>query len=222
MGPHASPMCAPIRPFRFVPDSGSKAGRSALVCLLLFHSSAVAAQTQAAANPGGLKVTVLEGEGAINNIRDLRAKEPVVQVTDESDAPVKDATVTFLLPDTGASGTFGDSGATLTIQTDELGHATGRGLRPNNVVGQFEIRVVASTGTLSARTTITQTNAAPAVAKAGSSKTLLWVLILAGAAGGGAAAALGGKGSSGGGSSPTPGPSPTTITPGVPVFGAPH
>jgi hypothetical protein len=115
-----------------------------------------------------------------------------------------------MLPDSGPSGTFGASGATLTMQTDEKGQATGRGLRPNTVTGQFEIRVIASQGTLSARAAITQTNSAPAVAKCGSSKALLILIIVAGAVGGGAAAALGGKKSS---SNPTgpPTEAPTTV-----------
>jgi hypothetical protein len=183
--------------------------------LLLFHTTVGQTQT-----PTSLKVVVLEGEGAINNVKDLRAKEPVVQVTDENDVPVKDATVTFMLPDSGPSGAFGASGATLTMQTDEKGQATGRGLRPNNAIGQFEIRVIASQGTLTARATITQTNAAPAAAKGGSSKALLLLIIIAGAAGGGAAAALGGKKSSSPASTPTE--APTVVTPGTPVIGAPH
>jgi hypothetical protein len=184
--------------------------------LLLFHTTTGQAQT-----PTSLNIVVIEGEGAINNVKDLRAKEPVVQVNDENGAPVKDATITFMLPDSGPSGTFGDSGATLTMQTDEKGQATGRGLRPNTAVGQFEIRVVASQGTLTARAVITQTNAAPAAAKGGSSKALLILIIVAGAAGGAAAAALGG-GKKSSGSSPTPVEAPTTVTPGTPVIGGPH
>ncbi len=207
MGPFTSPMR---------PRCG-RCSRAGLVLLLLFHTTIGQSQT-----PASLKLVVLEGEGAINNVKDLRAKEPVVQVTDENDAPIKDATVTFMLPDSGASGTFGTTGTTLTLtmQTDEKGQATGRGLRPNTVIGQFEIRVIASQGNLTARATITQTNAAPAVAKGGSSKAMLILIIVAGAVGGGAAAALGGKKS--GGAPSTPAATPTTVTPGTPVIGAPH
>jgi hypothetical protein len=205
MGPSASPM----RPRRGL------CSRAGLVLLLLFNTTIGQAQ-----NPSSLKVIVLEGEGAINNVKDQRAKEPVVQVNDENDAPIKDATVTFMLPDNGPSGTFGASGTTLTMQTDEKGQATGRGLRPNAGVGQFEIRVIVSLGPLTDRIIITQTNAAPAVVKGGSSKTLLILIIVAGAVGGGAAAALAGKKSSSPGSTPTE--APTTVTPGTPVLGGPH
>lgn len=206
MGPSASPMR---------PRSGP-CGRAGLVLLLLFHTTIGQAQ-----NPSSLRVVVLEGEGAINNVKEQRAKEPVVQVNDENDAPIKDATVTFMLPDNGPSGTFGASGTTLTMQTDEKGQATGRGLRPNAGVGQFEIRVIVSLGPLTDRIIITQTNAAPAVTKGGgSSKTLLILIIVAGALGGGAAAALGSKKSSSTGAPPTE--APTTVTPGTPVLGGPH
>jgi hypothetical protein len=162
-------------------------GRAGLVFLLLFHTTQGQSQT-----PTSLKVVVLEGEGAINNVKDLRAKEPVVQVTDENDAPVKDATVTFMLPDSGASGTFGASGATLTIQTDEKGQATGRGLRPNTVIGQFEIRDFE--GALTARAAIAQTNARRPSPRA--AHHAVGADHCAGAVGGGRSAAMGGKKSS--------------------------
>lgn len=50
---------------------------------------------------------VLEGEGVINNVRQHRAKDPVVSVVDETNAPVKGASVTFFLPDTGPRAEFG-------------------------------------------------------------------------------------------------------------------
>jgi hypothetical protein len=192
---------------------------SGLIFLLLLQTTVDAAQNTAQAQPEDLKVNVLEGQGAINNISELRAKEPVVQVTDDKDAPVKDATVTFMLPETGASGTFGSSGLTLTMQTDDAGQAVGKGLQPNKVVGQFQIRVIASQGGHTGRAFITQTNAAPAVAKS-SSKALLILIIVAGAAGGGAVAALSGK--KGSSAAATPVGPPTVVTPGTPVLRPPN
>jgi hypothetical protein len=54
------------------------------------------------------RIEVLEGDGAINNIRLHRAKEPVVRVVDQDGHPIPNAAVTFLLPGKGASGTFAD------------------------------------------------------------------------------------------------------------------
>lgn len=187
-----------------------------LLLLWMFQAGATNAQTQA---PSGMKIIVLEGEGAINNVRLQRAKEPVVQVVDESNAPVKDASVTFLVPDSGASGVFGASGATYTVLTDEKGQATGRGLRPNRAPGQFQIRVIASYRGQTARAAITQTNAEPVgAASKGSSKKYLWFVLVGGAAAGGAFAAKGGSKSQG---APVPQPG-AVIVPGTPVFQPPH
>ena len=55
-----------------------------------------------AGQDGSLHLVVLEGDGAINNIRSPRAKEPVVRVEDASNQGVAGAVVTFLLPASGA------------------------------------------------------------------------------------------------------------------------
>ena len=42
---------------------------------------------------GSLKIVVIEGEGALNNIRSRTATQPVVEVRDENDRPVEGAEV---------------------------------------------------------------------------------------------------------------------------------
>src|SRR3954453_17254372 len=84
-------------------------------------------------------IQIVEGDGAINSIRLRRAHEPVVKVVDAAGEPVVGAPVTFLLPSTGASGSFAENGLSLTVQTDARGTAAGRGLRPNGIAGQFRI-----------------------------------------------------------------------------------
>jgi hypothetical protein len=176
----------------------------------------------AVAQGTAIRIEVLEGQGAINNITRKTAWEPAVQVLDEAGAPVAGATVTFVLPAVGASGQFADGSRVLAMQTDENGRAVASGLRPNNVVGQFEIRVTATHSGATANVTITQTNAAPAEAPSGKSKRYLILgLVGAGIAGGVLAAVAGGGGSSNGGSSPPPA-NPGTVTPGTPGFGPPQ
>lgn len=172
-----------------------------------------------------LRVEVLEGEGSINNIRELLARQPVVRVTDTSGKPIFGASVTFTTPAMGASAIFVDGANQAIAVTNERGIARVDGMRPNNIVGTFEIRVNASFAGKRAVARINQTNAAPAAAGGGggSGKGLLILLLVAGA-GAGAAVALGG--SSSGGSTPAPGgggtpPPAITITPGSPGFGAP-
>jgi len=106
-----------------------------------------------------LNLVVVEGEGAINNIRLRTAREPIVQVQDENHKPVAGAIVTFTMPSRGASGVFANGSQTLTVTTDQQGQAVARGLKPNGVKGQVKIRVNANSRGQTATTTITQTNA---------------------------------------------------------------
>ncbi|PYT23935.1 MAG: hypothetical protein DMG57_30365 [Acidobacteria bacterium] len=183
---------------------------------LLLSAFLMSAQTT------GLKIVVLEGQGAINNVRERRAKEPVVQVEDDGNVPVPEATVTFQLPDNGPSGIFGTGERMLTIVTDAKGQAVGRGLKPNQVVGRFGIRITVSYRGETASTTIFQTNAAPAGAAAssgGGSKKFLWIALVGGAAAGGLVAARGHGSSS---QSVTVVPPGTVLVPNTPVFQPPH
>lgn len=172
--------------------------------------------------PEKLKIVVLEGQGAINNIRERSARAPVVRVEDENDRPVAGVSVRFVLPEFGAGGSFGNGQPVTTTLTGKDGRATAWGLRPNNVAGQFTIQVSASFEGLAARATITQTNAAPAAARSNPTKKIVIAGLVAGAVAGVLLGARGG-GSSGGGSSPGGGGAgATTITPGSPVFGPPR
>jgi hypothetical protein len=174
------------------------------------------------AGSGQLNLVVVEGEGAINNVRQRTAREPIVQVEDENHKPVAGAVVVFLLPDQGASGTFANGSHTLTVTTDAQGRAVAHGFKPNNVQGQFNMRVSASFQGKTATATISQTNvmagAAAGAAATGISLKLIVILAVAGAAAAGAAIAA----TRGGGSTPAAVIATTTITPGTGTVGAPH
>jgi hypothetical protein len=173
-----------------------------------------------------LNLVIVEGEGAINNIRLRTAREPIVQVEDENHKPVAGAAVTFALPGQGAGGTFANGGQTLTVMTDEQGRAVARGLRPNTVKGQYQIHVTASHNGLTANAVITQINAlaagaagAGAAAAAGISGKMIAVIVIvaAAAATGGAVYAT----HSGGGSNATAA-GVVTISPGTGTVSAPR
>lgn len=189
--------------------------------LLILQTLPVQAWAQEA-GVGQLNLVVVEGEGAINNIRQRTAREPIVQVEDENHKPVAGAAVVFLLPDQGASGTFANGSHMLTVTTDAQGRAVAHGFRPNNVKGQFNIRVSASLQGKTATATITQTNAvagaAAGAAAGGISIKLITILAIAGAAAAGGAIAA----TRGGGSSPAAAAQTTTITAGTGTVGAPH
>ena len=168
------------------------------------------------AQDGPLHVVVLEGEGAINNIRSPRAKEPVVRVEDSKNQGVSGAAVTFLLPASGAGAVFGDGGSSLTLTTDDRGEAMARGLHANRIAGTFQIRVTASRSGRTAAASIAQTNVDPGAHT--SSRTIAILAIVGGAAAGGAAMALrGGKAKSA-----TTAPPATIVVPGTPSFGGPQ
>ncbi len=96
------------------------------------------------AQEGQLNLVIVEGEGAINNIRQRTAREPIVQVEDENHKPIAGAAVVFLLPDQGASGVFANGARTLTVTTDAQGRAVAHGFHPNGVSGNPQMRVTAS------------------------------------------------------------------------------
>ena len=168
-----------------------------------------------------LTITVLEGNGAINNISRRTAYAPVVQVLDRSNQPLAQVPVTFLAPGAGAGGRFGDGGEFLTVFTDQEGKAAGRGLVPNNTPGSFEIRVTAVHRGETVRATITQTNVAPVKAGSGNSRKLLVISLIAGAAAGGIFAASGGSGAPAA-RPPASDPPRGVVTPGQPGFGPPQ
>ena len=176
----------------------------------------------AQATPPRLNIVIVEGEGAINNIKQRTAREPIVQVEDENHKPVAGAAVAFTLPSQGASGTFAGGSQNLTSITNAQGRAVARGFRPNNVEGKYQIRVTASKDGQTASADMTQTNAVvagAAAAGAGISGKLLAILIVAGAAaaGGGAYAATRGGGNNNGTTIV-----PTTISAGTGTVGPPR
>jgi hypothetical protein len=167
-----------------------------------------------------LNITIVEGEGAVNNIRQRMAREPMVQVTDENRKPVAGAVVVFLLPNQGAGGTFANGARSLTTMTDANGNAVARGIQVNRLEGQYQINVTASHQGQTVSTAINMSNAALAgAAAAGVSMKLLLILGAVGGAAAGIAVAATGNGGNGGGTAPRP---PTTVTPGPPAVGAPQ
>ena len=194
--------------------------------LLLTALLAAPAMPRAAAQETGLKLNlvVVEGEGAINNIRQRTAREPIVQVEDENHKPVAGAVVVFTLPSQGAGGTFAGGQHTLTVVSDSQGRAVAHGLKPNHVQGQYQIHVNASFGGQTAATTIAQSNilaaAAGGAVAAGISAKLIVILAVAGAAAAGGAIYATHSGNNGNGAAVIP--AGVTISPGTGAVGPPR
>jgi hypothetical protein len=170
-----------------------------------------------------IRLVILEGDGALNNIKSERAKEPVVRVETTSGRAIEGAAVHFTAPATGPGVVF-EGGAT--AMTDSRGVAVGRGLRPNRMAGQFEIRITASHSGERATASLVQTNVEPIELERKQSRKLALLAIIGGAAAGGAILAARAGGGGPAANSPaavTPSVSAPgiVITPGAPSFGAP-
>jgi hypothetical protein len=190
-----------------------------LFCLLAVPTwSTMNAQAPASATK--LVISILDGEGALNDIRQRTAREPIVEVQDENHKPIAGAVVLFILPGSGPSGIFPNGLQTFSTLTDAEGRAVAMGLRPNSVAGSYNIHVTASYHEATAETMIhqrnvtgespgTSTTTTAAATHGLSTKTLLIVL--------GSAAAAGTVGAI----LATRGSSSTTITAGTPTVGPP-
>lgn len=107
---------------------------------------------------GPIKITVVSGEGSLNNIAKKRAQSPVIKVTDLDDTPITGAEVTFTLPPSGPSGTFTSGKREYRTRTNEQGEAEAEAFQPNRVEGRFFITVSAVQGDSAATRKIPQTN----------------------------------------------------------------
>ena len=158
------------------------------------------------APPDDLKITILDGDNAVNSIRLRSAREPIVQVEDENHKRIPGAVVVFTLPSSGPGGTFLNGASTLTVTTDQQGRAMARGFHPNGVSGNFDIRINASYQGKTGRAIVHQRNFAPASTAASLSPK--WIGVIAGVGAGAAAGIV--AATRNGGHTPTPPPAPAT------------
>jgi hypothetical protein len=116
-----------------------------------------------AAPPKSMQIMILDGEGALNNIHDRTAREPIVQVQDENHRPIAGALVLFTIHGgtSGASATFANGLTTLSVTTDAEGKAIAHGLQLNQTSGSWQITVNATYGNLTAGTVINEMNVLP-------------------------------------------------------------
>jgi hypothetical protein len=180
-----------------------------------------APEAVAATQPKGLFINIIEGEGALNDIRTRTAREPIVEVDDENHKPVAGALVLFAIDNGGSSSPFATfSGAnTVSVTTDATGRATGRGFEVTQHKGQYKINVRATKGELQADSVILQSNIEALVSSSGGQTTAAvvahhhWGWIIGGVAAAGATAGIviATHSSS----------SPTTVTAGTGTVGAP-
>src|SRR5277367_3821461 len=105
-----------------------------------------------------LNIVIVEGDGALNDIRQRTAREPIVQVEDENHKPIAGAAVLFTLPGSGPGGAFAGGAQTFSTVTDSAGRAVAHGLRPNSVSGSYNIHVRVTYNGSTTETNIHQQN----------------------------------------------------------------
>jgi hypothetical protein len=162
-----------------------------------------------------LKIAVLQGNKARNDVRTGVGVQPRVQVRDSEGLLVQDAKVTFTVLEPGPGGIFRNGKGVLEIRTDRKGEAAGEGFRPVRPCGKLNIKVAAQLAHLTAGGTIEQANE-------GCGGFPKWVIAVIAAGGaGGAIVATQGKGKTAASGTSTQAP-PISIQPGAPVFGPPR
>jgi hypothetical protein len=189
-----------------------------LVFLLLLNYTGLPVWGQ---SPTSLQIVIVEGDGAINNVKQRVNRDPIVQVEDENHKPVAGAAIIFFLPNDGPGGVFANGSTSLTTTTNAQGQAVARGIRFNNQSGSMQIRVAASFAGQTASAIITQTNligTSGSGSSNGGMSVTAKVLIIGAIVGGGIAA---GALIANRGGSPTASPATVTINPGTVTVGGP-
>jgi hypothetical protein len=117
------------------------------------------AETSTQPEAPALEIAILDGEGALNNIRQRTAREPIVQVKDRNHKPVAGVLILFAVNDSpsGAGATIGGA-STFSAVTDADGRAQAHGFTPNSTEGKFTITVTATLGVIIATAIIHQEN----------------------------------------------------------------
>jgi hypothetical protein len=114
--------------------------RSALAILF----AALLPTALVAQDAGSLTVTVISGNGAVNDIHRYVPSPTVIEVRNELDQPVSGVTVSFSLPESGPSGQFIDGTRTWIGSTDARGRVVLSGFVPNRLQGSYQIAVNAT------------------------------------------------------------------------------
>ncbi len=193
-----------------------------LIAALSCQAQQVSGPVQSLQPAGDLKIIVVQGEGAQNNVRSRSAAPLVVEVRDASDKPVERAEVVFQLPAYGPSGVFNGWMRNQLARTNAEGRAESSGYTPNDEPGRFNIKVTATSGTKTSSAVIAQSNVSGAgTPQLKHDRSKMWKVLAvvgaAGLAGGIVAATRGGDSSSSAAASV-----PITISPGTVTVGGPR
>lgn len=110
-----------------------------------------------AAPISSLKLLVLQGRDAVNDIQGRTFTIPIIELRDDNDQPVEGAQVIFSLPANGPGGFFPGNTITFTTRTNAQGQASAP-FTPNGVPGRFTIQVTATSIDRIGQVSIPQSN----------------------------------------------------------------
>ena len=132
-----------------------------LCCVIVFCAPVwpQSPPAQPEGEPPRFQLVVVRGDDAQNNLKKGRATKAVVEVRDRNNKPVAGIAVLFLLPDSGAGGSFVGGAQTASVTTDSLGQAAIT-YKPNNVAGKFNLKVSVRSGNSESSVNISQVNIA--------------------------------------------------------------
>ena len=182
---------------------------------VMLVAAAIACGQQAA--PSALKIIVLQGEGARHSIRSRHGVQTVIEVRDQNDRPLPGAQVVFQLPAAGPGGTFPGGRLTQRTVTDARGQAATAGFAPNDQEGRFNLKVVVSSGDLTAEAVVSQINQARTEIDRARRSKKPWIIVALGGATAGIV-----LGTRGGGGSPAAQTPTITLVPGPVSVGGPR
>ena len=103
-----------------------------------------------------LQIRVVDGDGTMYGVGSRATRGLTVEVTDENGKPVEGASVSFQLPETGATGVFNSGSRTEIATTRADGRAVVWGMRWNRTPGTMEVRITAVKDQVRAGTVATQ------------------------------------------------------------------
>ena len=172
-----------------------------------------------------LRISIVEGQGAVNSIRDKIGGPIVVEVRDETGRIVPAARVQFSTPSSGPSGEV-EGSHTFVAWTDTEGRARVNDLAPNAQPGSFPVTVEALFSGRKGTATFNESNSPVArIARTYSlnkpNHKLRNTLIIAGVVGA-AALAIGLSLALSGGTKAAVAPTPTTVSIGGIAVGGPQ
>ena len=143
---------------RFARAFLAAAAIAAITAVPQLRAQAPVAATAQSAQPGSLFIKIIDGEGALNDIRARTAREPIVEVDDQNHKPVAGALVLFSLDKSGSSYASFAGMPSVSVETDTAGRAVGTGFQITGRKGTYNIRVQAKYGALIAMSAILESN----------------------------------------------------------------